>query len=167
MKLNNRGFVLLETLVVAIFIVSIFTFLYVSVIPLLGTYDDLNNKANIDIVYKLYHIRKALYQDDNFLTMTSLDNGIITCQNFTIPSKCQKLLTMLDLDESNYQLLYVRDGSYNTLKNNNELSEELKEYIEPNGSTIIKNKLYLLDGTNHLVSDLRLAINPDSPYVYE
>ena len=43
MKNKCKGFVLLETLIVAVFMIGIFTFLYSAVIPLLGTYEDLTN----------------------------------------------------------------------------------------------------------------------------
>ena len=39
--MNKKGFFMVETLVVIVFCAGIFTFLYVSVLPLIGTYNDL------------------------------------------------------------------------------------------------------------------------------
>ena len=39
MKLNKKGFVLAETLVVAVFMATIFTIIYVNFYPLIGEYE--------------------------------------------------------------------------------------------------------------------------------
>ena len=50
--MNKRGFALTETLVVIVFLVSIFTFIYVSIIPLIGKYENIISSENdIDMVY--------------------------------------------------------------------------------------------------------------------
>ena len=55
---NKKGFFMTETLVVIVFIATIFTFIYISVIPLIGIYEDKSERENdIDIVYKLYNIK--------------------------------------------------------------------------------------------------------------
>ena len=49
-KLNKKGFVLAETLIVTVFVMTIFTLLYVNFFPLLGEYakrefyDDIDSK---------------------------------------------------------------------------------------------------------------------------
>ena len=45
---NKKGFVLLETLIVTIFTLIIFTVLYTSVVPLLGRYDTLSYYNDLD-----------------------------------------------------------------------------------------------------------------------
>ena len=56
MKLNKKGFVLAETLVVAVFMATIFTIIYVNFYPLIGEYekrefyDDLDSKYDIYVV---------------------------------------------------------------------------------------------------------------------
>ena len=57
MFLNKKGFVLLETLVVTIFTLIIFTLLYISVVPLLGRYKELSYYDNVDITYDLYYFK--------------------------------------------------------------------------------------------------------------
>ena len=63
---NKKGFVLLETLIVTIFTLIIFTVLYTSVVPLLGRYDTLSYYNNIDITYDLYYIRNMVFTDSNY-----------------------------------------------------------------------------------------------------
>ena len=49
---NKNGFVMTETLVVIVFLVSIFTFVYISIIPLIGKYEDMvYRKSDVDIIY--------------------------------------------------------------------------------------------------------------------
>lgn len=54
--MNKKGFVLVETLVVVIFVLLIFTILYNSAVPLLGKYQQLSYYDDLDTTYDLYHI---------------------------------------------------------------------------------------------------------------
>lgn len=132
MKNNCKGFILLETLIVAVFIVAIFAFLYSAVIPLLGTYEDLTNKSNIDVVYKLYHVRKNLYNDTNYETILSNSSNTITIDN----SSFNKLIgeEYIDLG-SNYQIIYAKNIKEQAQKDNIlnlAISDTLKKYINGN-----------------------------------
>ena len=50
--IDKKGFVLTETLIVIVFLVTIFTFIYVSIVPLMGKYEDMTvRSSDIDIVY--------------------------------------------------------------------------------------------------------------------
>ena len=53
-KMNKRGFVLAETLVVTIFVLIIFTVLYNGAVPLLGKYQELSYYDDLDVTYDLY-----------------------------------------------------------------------------------------------------------------
>ena len=57
---NKKGFVLMETLVVTIFTLFIFTILYNNIVPLIGKYDELSYYNDIDTTYQLYHIKKLI-----------------------------------------------------------------------------------------------------------
>ncbi len=101
-----------ETLVVIVFVSAIFTFLYISILPLIGTYNDkVVRESDIDIVYKLYHIRKMIYGDGNRKEMIKSDFNEITCDDFSNPTYCNNLMNKLELN--NFTLLYV-----NGIKNN-------------------------------------------------
>ena len=116
---SKKGFVLTETLVVTVFLVTISTFVYVSIVPLMGRYDDLiERERDIDIVYKLYNIRKLIYNDSNKEPMTTClnNNGetvtpcakVITCNNFgNRRDYCNNLISQLEL--SDYRLVYVNN----------------------------------------------------------
>ena len=51
--MNKKGFVLMETLVVTVFTLFIFTILYNSIVPLLGKYTELAYYNDLDTTYSL------------------------------------------------------------------------------------------------------------------
>lgn len=162
MKNNCKGFVLLETLIVAVFIIGIFTFLYSSVVPLLGTYDNLTTRNSIDGVYKLYHLRKFLYKDDNYKNIVGNSNGYakITCNDFSNSSRCNALISENNLDlGNNYELIYVKDIDTNKSKVMDIINDDtFKKYVN-NYNDEYSNVILLYDSKNDIVSHLSLIIN--------
>lgn len=150
---NNKGFVMTETLVVTVFLVSIFTFIYVSIIPLMGRYEDMiNREEDIDIVYKLYNIRKLIETDGNKSSIISSGHNTITCNSFSSSNRnyCNKLMEYLNL--SNYSLVYV-NNIFNNLNYIKGISEEMYDYIkkyQKNDNEV----LILLDKNRHTIAHL-------------
>ena len=136
---NNKGFVLTETLVVTVFLVTIFTFIYVSIIPLMGKYEDLiSHNSNIDIVYKLYNIRKLMKEDDSKYSMTNYSINQITCSSFANLNYCNKMMDYLELNS--YILLFVGDiqSNINNIKTYSQLMYDyIFEYRETKGKVLI------------------------------
>ena len=62
---NNKGFILIELLVVAVFTSALFTFLYVNVIPLIGDYEKEERYDTVETKYILYDIRKSILEFDD------------------------------------------------------------------------------------------------------
>ncbi len=152
---NKKGFVMTETLVVTVFLVSIFTFIYVSIVPLLGKYEDMiNRNANIDIVYKLYHIREMIKNDDNYENITSNSFISFTCSDLSDRNYCNKLMEYLEID--NYLLIYA-DSISNRLTNfeviptdtNNEIYNYIKKYQDTEGEVLV-----LFDKDTHVIAHL-------------
>ena len=124
---NKKGFVLTETLVVTVFLVTIFTFIYVSIVPLIGKYEDLiAREEDLDIVYKLYNIRKLIYTDVNKNVLTASPHTKITCSDFNSSDYCNKMMEYLEL--SNYALVYV-DDVFENLSYIRGINEELYKYM--------------------------------------
>ena len=142
---NKKGFVLTETLVVTVFLVTIFTFVYISIVPLMGRYDDfIDREKDIDVVYKLYNIREILFQDDNRSTITlSGWNNKIECSQFARVEYCTKLFEQLEL--TNYRLIYVNNiyNHINDIKavdaelNTKEIYNYIKQYENDEGEYLI------------------------------
>lgn len=65
MKKNKKGFILIELLIVAVFTASLFTFLYVNIIPIMGDYEQKEKYDTIDSKYILYDLRQELLTYDS------------------------------------------------------------------------------------------------------
>lgn len=70
-NLNNRGFMLVETMIVTIFIMSIFTLLYNNFNPLIAEYEKREVFEDIDGKYATFWIKK--YIEDNSVKFTTTD----------------------------------------------------------------------------------------------
>ena len=138
--LNKKGFFMTETLVVIVFVAAIFTFLYISILPLVGTYNDKTTReSDIDIVYKLYHIRKMIYKDGNRENITGNDFKEIKCTDLDNTESCNTLMNYLELN--NYTLLYVDGIKNNINKLNvsiyNEIYKTLTNSLEEEDAVLI------------------------------
>lgn len=61
-KLNRKGFVLMETLIVSVFVMALFTVLYTDLFPLLGEYHRRENYDDIDSKYAAHWVRKMVLE---------------------------------------------------------------------------------------------------------
>ncbi len=59
-KLDNKGFVLAETLVVTVFLMVIFTMLYRNFYPLIGEYEKRETYNDIDSIYSVYWLKRII-----------------------------------------------------------------------------------------------------------
>ena len=86
-KLNNRGFVLAETLVVSVFIAAIFAVLYNNFYPLIGEYEKREVFDDIDSKYATYWIKRIIQHEKTNLgslcSLTRLSNADTPYCQFT------------------------------------------------------------------------------------
>ena len=77
-KINNKGFVLAETLVVTVFLMILFTMIYSNFYPLIGEYEKRENYDDVDGKYVSYWMKK-LVEDQNYSIseVLSLEAAII------------------------------------------------------------------------------------------
>lgn len=133
--MNKKGFVLVETLVVVIFVLLIFTILYNSAVPLLGRYKELSYYNDLDTTYDLYYLKKMVIGDDNYSTITNSTNGysVLRCTNGTIDNytECNKLFTALDINTSD-KLVFINLNNYNKniFESDSEITYEIKDYLK-------------------------------------
>ena len=162
--MNKKGFALTETLVVVVFLVTIFTFIYVSVMPLMGKYEDMMSSENdIDIVYKLYHIRKMIMTDSNRDTITNNENEPvkeIRCTDLANQTFCLELMKQMELN-NDYVIIYansISDDNINSIKaKNSEIGDYVEKYqdkIQNDSSRMNDEILFLLDTKKHTITYL-------------
>lgn len=58
MKINKKGFVLAETLVVTVFVMTIFTIIYANFYPIYGKYQEREYFDDIDSTYNVYWLKR-------------------------------------------------------------------------------------------------------------
>ena len=142
-KLNENGFLLIETLIVTVFVVSIFIFIYSNTIPLVGKYEQRFKYDDLDSVYAVDLVRGLIEgaSDTNKASIIAIPNGkqikSITCENDigrgnqAYITYCNDLLKELSVDK-----IYITHYSLTALKKDGDLSIQdtnnrgLKFYID-------------------------------------
>ena len=67
-KINNKGFVMTETLIVAVFIMAVFAIMYNNYYPLIGEYERREVFDDIDSKYAAFWIKRFIQHDSFILT---------------------------------------------------------------------------------------------------
>lgn len=131
-KLNSKGFALVETLIVSVFVMGIFTLLYTNFYPLIGEYEKREGYDNIDSVYKTDLIKRFLSNNQSVLQVNSnLDRNPmkLNCTEAgSFSDECNNLMTSLGDPE-----VYITNYKITELKKNIDsisLDSGLKEYIK-------------------------------------
>lgn len=132
-KINNKGFALVETLIVSVFVVSLFLIVFSNFYPLMAEYEKRENYDDIDSVYAAYWIKK-LVEDKTDVTNSKTPfkkvdvlNKILTsddlCHYFDVNGVAenyqewqQKCYAIFNLYGIKY--VYITDYNISTFKDN-------------------------------------------------
>ena len=77
MKKNNKGFVLVETLVVTVFVMAVFSVIYISFYPLAGEYERREAYDDVDSKYGAYWMKYFIQSDSyDFYRSGGLNSSI-------------------------------------------------------------------------------------------
>jgi len=94
-RLNKKGFALVETLIVSVFVISLFTFFYANMFPLIGEYERYENYDDISTKYMAHYFRMMILQDENHSSITNLNGAIYKdltdCSLFKDQTYCNTL----------------------------------------------------------------------------
>lgn len=112
-RIGNRGFILVETMIVAVFIMTIFIFIYRNSVPMIGRYEQLSYFDDLDSVYAANMVRKMV---TNYLSFEQIDGllsnvtyvDISDCGNsnfYTDASYCTKLKENLQIENEDVILI--------------------------------------------------------------
>lgn len=63
-KLNNRGFMLVETLIVTVFVMAVFSIIYTNLYPIMAEYEKREVYDDIDGKYGVYWLKKIIQSND-------------------------------------------------------------------------------------------------------
>ena len=154
--MNKKGFVLVETLVVVVFVLLIFTILYESSVPLLGRLKEISYYNDLDATYDLIYIRKMVLTDANRDNILKQNYAILECANTTIANytECNNLYTALGITYSTDvnikdEVIFLKKTGINSMKNDSLISEQVKDYVNyvkddlPDNVIILQNDGYI------------------------
>lgn len=113
-KISNKGFVLAETIVVAVFMVTILSALYSNYFPIMANYEKREYYDDLDSKYTAFWL-KYMLQDPAYTLCASPDNPsaclgsngylFFDCSNITVSSKmkaCRRLVIEAGLVDNPY-----------------------------------------------------------------
>lgn len=147
LKLNEKGFMMVETLIAAVFAMTIFTLIYVNFYPLIGEYEKREVYDDIDGKYAAYWIKRIIQSSSttsNFIAYvnkeTCEDNEEnckyykFTCENDIIKDDtytkrlCNNLKQAMEIE--NIYLIKFKTGEFkNIVANNDNFSSGLQDYM--------------------------------------
>lgn len=126
-KLNSKGFVMTETLVVAVFIMGIFGIMYNNYYPLIGEYERREVFDDVDSKYGAFWIKRFIQHSSYKLSAaqknTINNNGYVlfSCSNINNDYRktmCNKLLKELEVKDYNVQpKVYITKYNLESFKN--------------------------------------------------
>lgn len=156
-KIDNQGFVMVETIVVAVFVIGICTFLFTNFLPLIADYERVSEYDNVDTKYKAHEIRKMLLREfDKDANLTSIFSSHISsntgyyryqnyseevgdevvvknrlCSLLTSPNYCNKLLSTDYLNVKEIIVTPFKLSNFKGIvKDNQDFERSLREYVE-------------------------------------
>ena len=115
LKINSKGFVLVETLVVAVFVSAIFSVIYSNFYPIMGEYEKREAYDDIDSKYATFWFKRIIQSDS--VNFTNIQNDItnnsyheFNCSNDIVDSDvtaikvCNSLVTRFGVEK-----MYITD----------------------------------------------------------
>lgn len=138
-KRNEKGFVLAEAIVVAVFVLSLFTFLFSNLVPLVGQYEAHEKYDTIDGVYNTNIIRTMIMTDPDVNTVLKLGSASYIfyedqdiCAWLDKTNFCKKLLNSTYLDVKAIYVTWYRTADLKRdIKNNpSNFPRAFREYVD-------------------------------------
>lgn len=147
-KFNNKGFALVETLIVSAFVMGIFTLLFTNFYPMMGEYEKRENYDDIDSVYKTYFIKRVIEKYGYQGPIVNNDGVLFNCAYLKSSgssdpySYCMDTITKLNVYRV-YLTPYVITDFKNKVNNNDQDFVEYVKYLPnfKNNNTNLKNRI--------------------------
>ena len=173
MKKNNKGFVLAEAIIVSVFVLGMFTYLAMNVIPLISRYERVVNYDNPQEIY----LANTLYEEmveletsnnvQNRITM-SINNNVLEC-NDSVNNTCTGSSDYKELVKAlKIEAIYTYDTTNNCESESIKSDKGLKNYCEyyikrkkGEGKNIIKAFMIKFSGDKENISGDKENISGD------
>lgn len=176
MKKNNKGFVLAEAIIVSVFVLGMFTYLAMNVIPLISRYERVVNYDNPQEIY----LANTLYEemldvegtnniknDINLSVSNNNDEKNLTCTR-TVGGNCTGSIDFyIELGKTlKIEAIYTYDTTINNKCENIESDKGLKNYCEyyikrkdKDGNTKTITKAFMIKFSGDKENNSNKAVN--------
>lgn len=137
-KLDNKGFALAETLVVSVFVLTIFTLIFTNFYPLMAEYEKREVYDDIDGKYAAYWIKKIVEDDETDFDKNLKGNSYLRLTNndsseVTIGDPYMKVLYERVFKSAQIENVYLIDCKTSTftdfVKDNETFNSTLEDYM--------------------------------------
>lgn len=135
-KINNKGFMLAETLIVSIFVLSVFSMLCINILPLIADYETEQKYNTVEATYNTHWARKIILDGlgEDYFTKV-IDNGyldVTSCILYTrnnMEDWCGNYVATNEISKI-YLTTYSLNKFKNIVKNSTAYKREFKDYVE-------------------------------------
>lgn len=172
---NKKGFILAEAIVVGIFVLSLFTFLFINIIPLVGEYEASQEYDTIDGVYNANLVRSMILNDANALDVLTLNgaeykyyNATGLCNVLNYKNMCLKLVGEDFLNIKTVYVTWYRSEPIKTKSKGNtenftraarEYIEQLESFDQPSGTTYDKYKRLIINYNDGTFANIEVKVS--------
>ena len=119
-KLNEKGFMMVETLIAAVFAMTIFTLIYVNFYPLIGEYEKREVYDDIDGKYSAYWIKRIIQSNSTKRDfIDSVNKETYKRANFSDAHTKEVAAKNEKLNQSQYNKLSLTEKIVKILEGNN------------------------------------------------
>ena len=130
MRCKTKGFVLVETLIVSVFIMVLLSLLYANLFPVVAEYERRKNYDTVEAKYIAHWARKMLIDSGKENAFVLVDGylDVTDCSYYTNPSWCEEFKEMNQISKiyiTNYNLQEFK----NYVKTSNRFGRSMEEYI--------------------------------------
>lgn len=167
-KINSKGFALVETLIVSMFVMGIFSLMYTNFFPMIGEYEKREKYDDIDSVYSTYLIKRMLEDPNTKSSYYSTAKNVVNIEGFyKLDNHCNDLFSMADkrtyctnlLNKLGVDNLYLSKYNLTNMKNRKSiLNEYMIDYLDSLPNYTKDNNGY----TYRIVVQYKHVINNES-----
>lgn len=151
LNLTNKGFVLVETLITAVFVMAIFSVIYVNFYPIMAEYERRENFDDVDSKYSVYWIKRII-QSSSVSFNNGISNDIDTkkyhqfqCSDIDTNDKttikyCNDLINSLDIskDKNGKPSIYITKYKIGN-RDNMDDKNNFKGVVEENTGSVFSS----------------------------
>ena len=176
-KLNKKGFLIAESIIVGVFVLSLFTFLFVNVVPLVGQYEAREKYDTINGAYNANLVRTMILEDNKMEQVLELNNlpykiyereDLCTVENLEKANYCTKLLGDAYLNVDKIYITWFRTEEIKKASRNNDIDfnraardyiDSLDGYKQPSGSTYDNYKRIIVQYNDGAFANIEVKIS--------